>query len=106
MHELSLAVTRDLVANGRPFASVSLLPQGPAFADAVVGEVKVGLLVTSTGYGIQYVNLGYRPGNEDAIRDLIGDPSGVSHVREVDQDHDYRYQQTLSSLPLTSRAPG
>jgi hypothetical protein len=109
MHALSLAVVRDLEAAGRPFASVSLVPQGPAFANAVVREVNPSLLdlpATPNGqYGRRYVNLGYRPGNEAAVRALATSGSGgVSGWRGAEQAYDYNYQQFLTAWDLTRRA--
>ncbi len=114
MHELSRAVTRDLVSNGRPFASVSLLPQGPGFADQVVNEVgddpefHVDLLsLPQNGgqYGVRYLNLGWRTGNEAAIHSLVSDPQGVLNARGTELSYDYRRQTALSQYPLIQQAP-
>jgi hypothetical protein len=114
MHELSRAVTRDLLSNGRPFASVSLLPQGPGFADQVVNEVgddpefHVDLLsLPKNGgqYGVRYLNLGWRTGNEAAIHSLVSDPQGVLNARGPELSYDYRHQNALSTYPLIQQAP-
>jgi hypothetical protein len=114
MHELSRAVTRDLLSNGRPFASVSLLPQGPGFADQVVNEVGddpefhmdlLSLPKNGGQYGVRYLNLGWRTGNEAAIHSLVSDPQGVLNARGPELSYDYRHQNALSTYPLIQQTP-
>jgi hypothetical protein len=114
MHELSRAVTRDLLSNNRPFTTVSLLAQGPGFADQVANEVgddpefHVDLLsLPQNGgqYGVRYVNLGWRTGNEAAIHSLASDANGVLNARGTELSYDYRYQHALSTYPLLQTAP-
>jgi hypothetical protein len=108
MRELSLAVVRDLVAARRPFASVSLVPQGPGFANQIVGQVDPTLLErsgTAGKYGTSFVNIGYRPGNEAAIRNLrINQEQAVWGWRGPGLDYDYNYGYFLSAWDLTRRA--
>jgi hypothetical protein len=114
MHELSRAVTRDLLSNNRPFASISLLPQGPGFADQVVNEVGddpefhtdlLSLPQNGGQYGVRYVNLGWRTGNEAAIHSLVSDANGMMNARGTELNYDYRYQHALSTYPLLQTAP-
>jgi hypothetical protein len=113
MHELSRAVTRDLLGSGRAYASISLLPQGPGFADQVADEVGADPdfnldLLGNTGngqYGKRYVNLGWRPGNEAAIHALVSDAGGVVNARGAELNYDYRYQHTLNTYDLVKAAP-
>jgi hypothetical protein len=113
MHELSRAVTRDLLSSGRPFASISLVPQGPGFADQVAREVGADPefnvdLLGNTGNGQKgkrYVNLGWRPGNEAAIHTLVSDANGLFSPRGAELAYDYRYQHTLNTYDLIKAAP-
>jgi hypothetical protein len=108
MRELSLAVVRDLAGARRPFVSVSLVPQGPGFANQIVREVDPSLLErsgTAGRYGTSFVNIGYRPGNEAAIRGLAANrEQAIWGWRGAELEYDYNYRYFLNAWDLTRRA--
>ena len=94
MEPLSRAITTHLLRKQARLIYVSLVPQGPAFAQRILSEVEGG---ESYRYGENYVNLGYLSGNESALVSLA---SGFA--RAFPRDY---LDRPTSDLPLLKRAP-
>ena len=71
---------------------VSLLPAGPATAQAILDELGVDRPGYAEGYGEQYTNLGYLPGQAAGVRLL-----GLSMQTALPRDF---YGTPLSELPV------
>ena len=74
---------------GRVIA-VSLLPAGPAIAQRSLE--RVAALHPTYVYGARYLNLGYLPGQEAALRAFLAEPFGASRV-------DFTTGENASALP-------
>jgi len=61
--------------------AVSLMPAGPALAQRSMD--RVATLHPDYVYGTRYVNLGYLPGREAALRSFLADPFGATRVDYV-----------------------
>lgn len=94
MSVLSEAVMRHLMSRRLPFVTISTAPQGPGFAQQVVGAALADP-VSNYGYtyGTDYLILGYIPGNEAALRSAVDDFSAVLPL-------DYQQIQRLDSYPI------
>ncbi len=79
MEPLARAVTCHLGAIKARFATVSLAPTGPAFAQRIA-EATVDRTNPCTSryqYGSDYVNLGYSAGGDFALRSMVGNIATV-----------------------------
>ncbi len=74
MSALADAVTRHLMARRLHFMTVSTVPQGPGFAQAITDAAKDDY---GYQYGRDYLVLGYLPGNEAALSSLLNDFSSA-----------------------------
>ena len=61
--------------------AISLMPAGPALAQRSLD--RVATLHSDYIYGTRYVNLGYLPGREAALRSFLSDPFGTTRVDYV-----------------------
>ncbi len=88
------AILRHLLQRDLRVVALSLVPQGPALAQAVWSKVATG---SDYIYGEDFANLGYVPGEQTALRSLVSafPPSG----------NDF-FQAPLSSLPMLSGVKG
>lgn len=94
MSVLSQAVMRQLMSRRLKFVAISTVPQGPGFAQQIIGTVS-GDKSSNYGYnyGTDYLILGYIPGNEAALRAAGDDFSAVLPL-------DYVKQQRLNTFPV------
>ncbi|MGI8586777.1 MAG: double zinc ribbon domain-containing protein [Chloroflexia bacterium] len=109
MHELSGAVTRYLMSRSRPFATISTLPEGTGFAVATTEAATTTTQGIACGgsswpageYGRSYLHLGYRPGNEAGLAELVG----AASLADV-QSYDAVCNQPVRGAPMLQNAPG
>jgi len=93
MGPLSEAITSHLLQKQARLIYVSMVPQGPAFAQRTLGRLNASHYI----YGQDYVNLGYLPGNESALVAL-----SQSFTKAFPRDH---LNQPTANHPLLKRAP-
>ncbi|MDQ2808103.1 MAG: zinc ribbon domain-containing protein [Chloroflexota bacterium] len=107
MYELSRAVTGAVVGSGHRFATISTVPEGTGFALNVTAgviptattSINCGVSLSSGAYGTRYLHLGYRPGNEAGLADLIN--GNISDV----QRYDAVCYHEVTNTPLLAAAP-
>ena len=107
MYELSRAVTAAVVGNGGRFATISTVPEGTGFALNVTASampkgttgINCKAPWDSGAYGSRYLHLGYRPGNEAGLADLIN-----GKVRDA-QRYDAVCYRDMSNAPILVAAP-
>lgn len=68
IHPMAYAMLRHLFAKGHPVIVMCLWPDGLFMAQDVLHQVAE--LEFNLKYGVDYVNLGYRPGNEAIIKGI------------------------------------
>ncbi|HEX9987809.1 MAG TPA: zinc-ribbon domain-containing protein [Chloroflexia bacterium] len=94
MSILSEAVMRHLMSRRVRFVTVSTVPQGPGFAQQVTQSIINGSGAGSGyEYGSDYLVLGYLPGNEAALRALVGNFAQAMPL-------DYQQRRPLNSYQL------
>ncbi|HYP21676.1 MAG TPA: zinc ribbon domain-containing protein [Chloroflexia bacterium] len=94
MSILSEAVMRHLMSRRVRFVTVSTVPQGPGFAQQVTQSIVNGSGAGSGyEYGSDYLVLGYLPGNEAALRALVGNFAQAMPL-------DYQQRRPLNSYQL------
>ncbi|HYO48621.1 MAG TPA: hypothetical protein VEW94_02120 [Chloroflexia bacterium] len=94
MSILSEAVMRHLMSRRVRFVTVSTVPQGPGFAQQVTQSIINGSGAGSGyEYGSDYLVLGYLPGNEAALRALVGNFAQAMPL-------DYQQRRPLNSYEL------
>lgn len=92
MRPLAQAIVSHLMQKKARLFSVSLLAQGPALADEVLRPLAEKNIYS---YGVDYVNLGFLPGDDAALAALNGD------VRSLFMS-DFVYAQPLSAFTIGS----
>jgi len=65
-HVVPVAIVEHLVARGIKWVAVSFAPEGPLMCDRLIAGS--GLEKRGLRYGIDFVNLGYMAGDENAVR--------------------------------------
>jgi hypothetical protein len=103
MRPLAQAVTQHILAKRARLLNFSLTPQGPALAQQVADE-----LISRPEYGNtnfysadgsrNYLNLGWRPGNEAAVRGLYGSLGDLTNYRTGQPARDYEPMAGLNAL--------
>ncbi|HMA33170.1 MAG TPA: hypothetical protein VKY74_01720, partial [Chloroflexia bacterium] len=112
MHALSHAVTALLHRTSRPFATISTQPEGPGFALQTTAEVIAGADAINCdavaksapnpwpgAYGTRYLHLGYRPGSEAGLAELVS-----LNILDV-QPGDLVCNHAMNRAPLLNGAP-
>lgn len=73
MSVLATAVMQHIMQRQLSFVTVSTVPQGPGFAQEITDALKNDKVANyEYEYGTNYLVLGYLPGNEAALRTLVG----------------------------------
>lgn len=92
LHPMAAAFTRHAASKGHKIIFLTLWPTGPAFLDDM--EAIIRNEFPQLKYGADYVNLGYRTGEEGVIKVIVGDlrRSYSTDVRGV----------RLADIPITS----
>ncbi len=96
MRPLSQSITQHIMSRRARLVTISLNPQGPAFASQITNDLATNPEYgnSSTGlyeYGKGYLNLGYHPGNEAAVRGLFNNLSNFE---------DYKNGWLASNFPV------
>lgn len=86
MHPMAKAITRHALRRNLRVVAVTIHPQGPLMADDVFSTVAPEL---NARYGVDYVNLGYKPGGSAVIMGM------GSMIRSV-------FPQDMRGTPLTA----
>lgn len=91
LHPMAAAFTRHAAVKGHKIYFLTLWPTGPAFVDDMVRILRDEF--PGLEYGEDYVNLGYRTGNEGVIKVIVNDlrRSYGEDVRKV----------ALANIPMT-----
>jgi hypothetical protein len=103
MLPMAEAVTQQVMKHRARIVTVSLNPQGPALASQITNEVattpEYGNNATGLyNYGNGYINLGWRPGSEVALRSLFSDMGNLSDYRAGQKASAYPVMQGINSL--------
>jgi hypothetical protein len=103
MRSLSQSVTQHVMAKRSRIVTVSLNPQGPALASQILNELatrpEYGNSATRLyEYGIGYLNLGYRSGNEAALRSLFSNIGTLPDYKKGAQASSYPVMQGINGL--------
>ncbi|MEI6045867.1 MAG: hypothetical protein WCS37_16080, partial [Chloroflexota bacterium] len=96
MSPMAHAVTQHIMKNRARIVTFSLNSQGPALASQITEEVATQPDYGNSGvyqYGNKYLNLGWRPGNEAALRSLFNDLGNLN---------DYKAGKRANSFPVMS----
>ena len=84
MRPLAQTLTAHVMAKRAQIATFSLNPQGPALADQVLNELTDNEEYGNSSfyhYGLNYLNMGWRSGQEVALRSLNGDLGTLNDYR-------------------------
>ncbi|MEI7553787.1 zinc ribbon domain-containing protein [Candidatus Chlorohelix sp.] len=103
MRSLSQSVTQHVMAKRSRIVTVSLNPQGPALASQILNELatrpEYGNSATRLyEYGTGYLNLGYRSGNEAALRSLFSNIGALPDYKKGAQASSYPVMQGINGL--------
>jgi hypothetical protein len=90
IHPMAFAILRHLFDKGHPVIIMCLWPDGLFMAQEVIHQVAE--LEYDLKYGVDYVNLGYRPGNEAIIKGIT---RGFESVYTIDTQG-----MPLSTIPI------
>ena len=96
MRPMAQAITEHLMNRRAKLVTLSLNPQGPALANQVVDELLSNPTYGNSqggyyDYGKGFLNLGYWPGSDAAVRGLFTNLNTLN---------DYRQGQVVSSYPI------
>ena len=102
MRPLSQSISQHIMSRRARLVTISLNPQGPAFASQITNDLATNPEYgnNTTGlydYGKGYLNLGYHPGNEAAVRGLFNNLSSFE---------DYKNGWPASSFPVMAGING
>ena len=116
MDMIAQALIGHLMDKGAKMVVVSLLPAGPATAQAVLDELAIDRPAYAEGYGQLYANLGYLPGQAAGVRllglsmktalprDFYGTPlSDLTVMQGLDSTRDFGLIVELSAAQDTLR---
>jgi hypothetical protein len=101
MKPLAQAVTQHIMAKRARLVTISLNPQGPALASQVTDELATNPNYGNNSfysYGRNYLNLGWRTGNEAAVRGLFSNMGGLTDYKNLQRAGDTQAMQGINSL--------
>jgi hypothetical protein len=101
MNPLSTAVVQHLMAKRARLVTLSLNPQGPALAARVTDELATNPIYGNNSfykYGTTYLNLGWRSGQEAALRSLFSSMGDLTDYKNGQRAGDLAATAGINSL--------